>query len=134
MGNFFSKTTKHKKYRDDNYILLENTDTHLNTDSHHILNCRINEIESSVEKINDDLKNIQTCIKTILQNITQIKVDNANDIYKINTNMNNICIDLAKLLDNDKHLKSDIIQIRADLRNTKDINTTQYGNLLESNM
>ena len=134
MGNLFSASSIYKKRNKQNDVLMAELEKPLIPDYQHIFQCRINEIESNIEKIHYDIKDLNDSIKILSQNLTQIKVRNADDVCRINTTINVIHRDMEKLLNNDKHLKNDIIQVRADLRSTKEIAMNKSENMSETNI
>lgn len=134
MGNLCSLFSNDKHPRSRESVILTELERPLMPDSQHVLHCRINEIESDIEKIQYEIKDLKDCFKTMTQNITQVKVIHVNDVCKINTTINTICRDMEKLLNNDKHLKNDIIQMRIDLKSTKEIIMNQTETISETSL
>lgn len=129
MGNSCSQQSSKTKYKyRDNISLREVTEPLIPTDLHHIINGRLNEIEANIQKMTHDIQQLNNSIKglmdadsTISQNITQIKVKSVNDACQNGNIINTIRIDMEKLLNNDKHLKTEIIQLSTDLKQTKEM-------------
>ncbi len=129
MGNFCSFQSTKKKYKyHETMSMKEVREPLIPADSHHIINCRLNEIEAHLERLTHDIRDLNSSVKglidadaTISQNITQIKVKSVNDACQNGNVINTIRIDMEKLLNNDKHLKTEIMQLSADLRSTKEL-------------